>query len=287
MMTSKERIGRILNFQTPDRIGIKDLFWDETRASWHKALESDPDDYFDYDIRTLNLEESVDDAGIKAFFSGKNKERFLALSFSEPFQRYVGRVGLMAALEDIAKNPKGVFRKFKDDLDGILSRAIGILDKGYEFDGLWLFGDLAHNGGTFFSPEFYKKYLFCFHKEICYFFASYGIPTILHSDGNIAGIIPLLIEAGFKALHPIQYSAGLDIGRLKREYKKRIAFFGNFDMEMMRFPRMKLKDALLRRLEICKEGGGYIFGLDSPLGPHTNLEDYKFIMDTVKEHGRY
>ena len=288
MMTSKERINRILNFQTPDRVGIKDLFWDETRDSWQKALDADLDDYFDYDIRALGIEESVDDSGrLKKFFSDKNKDRFLAMSFSEPFQRYVARYGLEPALENIAKEPKSVFKEFKEDLDNILSRAIDILDRGYEFDGLWLFGDLAHAQGTFFSPEFYKKYLFCFHKEICYFFASYGIPTILHSDGNIAGIIPLLIEAGFKALHPVQYSAGLDIGKLKREYKKEMAFFGNFDIDMMNFPREKLKTMLLRRLDICKEGGGYIFGLDSPLGPRTNLEDYKFILDMVKKHGRY
>ena len=287
MMTSKERINRILGFQTPDRVGIKDLFWDETRASWQKALKSDLDDYFDYDIRTLEIEKPIGDPDLKDFFSDRNKDRFLAMSFSEPFQRYVGRYGLETALENIAKDPKAVFKEFKEDLDIILSRALAILDKGYEFDGLWLFGDLAHDHGTFFSPEFYEKYLFCFHKEICYFFASYGMPTILHSDGNIAGIIPLLIEAGFKALHPIQYSAGLDIGKLKREYRKEVVFFGNFGIEMMNFPRAKLKDALLKRLEIYKEGGGYIFGLDSPLGPQTNLDDYKFMLDTVKEHGRY
>ncbi len=287
MMTSKERISRILSFETPDRVGIKDLFRDETRASWQRSVGEDLEEYFDFDIRTLNIDKDLSPSQLEAYFAGAKKDRFLALSFSEPFQRYVEKSGLVRALENIGNNPDEAAAEFKADLDQILSRAVGILDRGYEFDGLWLFGDLAHNKDLFFSPEFYSKHLFGFHKEICYFFASYGIPTILHSDGNISRIIPQLIEAGFRALHPVPYSAGLDIKELKREYKNDIAFFGNFDLDIFRMPRQVLEDLIPAHLDICKENGGYIFGFDGPLGPATNIDDYRFVLDIVKEHGRY
>jgi hypothetical protein len=287
MMTSKERITRILDFKTPDRVGMKDLFWEETKRSWQRGLNDDLEDHLNFDIRVLDIEEPVDENGIRDFFSGRNKERFLAVSFREPFQRYADEVGLETALEKIGKNPKEAVGKFKQDLDVKLSRALEILDKGYVFDGVWLFGDLAHEADLFFSCEFYERYLFGFHKEICYFFASHGIPTILHSDGNISKIIPLLIKAGFRALHPVQYSAGLNIIDLKRRYKNEIAFFGNFDIDTLRFPREALKDIMLERLDVCKEGGGYIFGLDGPIGPKTRMEDYEFVLDLVKEYGRY
>jgi len=245
------------------------------------------EDYFDFDIRVLDIEKRLTDRDLAEFFSDKNSNRFRAMSFREPFQHYVDKVGLEQALENIGRMPEAVFSEFKKDLDKVLSKAIGVLDKGYKVDGLWLFGDLAYSQGLFFSPEFYEKHLFGFHKEVCYFFASYGIPAILHSDGNISTIIPQLIKAGFRALHPIQYSAGLDITDLKREYKKDIVFFGNFDIDMVRFPRDILKRSLIKRLDMCKEGGGYIFGLDGPLGPDVKVEDYQFIVETVKEHGRY
>ncbi len=286
-MTSKERINRILEFKTPDRVGIKDLFWDETRTRWQKGLREDLEDHFDFDIRVLDIEKPVKKEDLDSFFSRRNKDRFTAISFCEPFQRYVDKVGLERALEEIGKAPHEVFKSFKADLDRTLSKAISILDRGYEFDGLWLFGDIAHRQGLFFSPQFYEKYLFGFHKEICYFFASYGIPTILHSDGDISNIIPHLIKAGFRALHPVQYSAGLDIRDLKREYKKDIVFFGNFDLDILSLPRKALREVLVERLEMCKEGGGYIFGLDGPLGPDARFEDYQFVVKTVKEHGRY
>jgi len=54
-MISKERINRILNFQTPDRVGIKDLFWDETLISWQKRINRDPEDYFDFDIKATTI----------------------------------------------------------------------------------------------------------------------------------------------------------------------------------------------------------------------------------------
>jgi uroporphyrinogen decarboxylase len=122
---------------------------------------------------------------------------------------------------------------------------------------------------------------------VCYFFASWGIPTILHSDGNISRIIPLLIKAGFRALHPVQYSAGLDIRDLKREYKRDVVFFGNFDIGILAYPREILETFLIERLDACKGDGGYIFGFDGPLGPDAKFEDYQFVLETVKAHGRY
>jgi len=286
MMNSKERIKAILDLKTPDRVGIKDLLWDETRSAWQAKLNQDVEEYFGFDIRVWDLEDRVAESRVRDSFD-RYGDRFRVLSLREPFQRYADKVGLERALEEIGRNPEGVFAEFKRDLDPLLERALEIFDAGYEFDGLWLFGDLAHSRDLFFSPEFYEKYLFRFHKEICYFFASYGVPTVFHSDGNVARIIPLLIDAGVRALHPVQQSAGLEIGALKKEYGKDLVFFGNIDVDILRYPRKRLREILLTRLEVCKAGGGYIFGLDGPLGPDIALDEYRFVLETVKEHGRY
>ncbi|MFH1995672.1 MAG: uroporphyrinogen decarboxylase family protein [Candidatus Omnitrophota bacterium] len=287
MLTSKNRIKKILDFETPDRVGLMDMFWDETRAAWGETLQTTPEEFFDFDIRLFDLEKKITKKRLDTFFSPALEDRFLALSFSEPFQKYADKVGLQNALEDVAKDPKRLFRAFKKDLDTTLTRAVGILDKGYRFDGLWLFGDLAHQRGPFFSEEFYRRYLFPFHKEISYFFASYGVPTILHSDGNITDFIPYLIEAGFRALHPLQASAGLDAAALKREYKNEIVLCGNIDITLAKTAGSAGKDRLIERVHSCKEGGAYIFGLDGPVGPDIGLEEYKLIQEIVKEHGKY
>ncbi len=287
MMTSKERIKRILDFKTPDRIGIMDMFWSETKRNWQALLNKEPEEHFDMDIRVLDCDRDIGRGVLNEFFSEINENRFLALSIRDPFQRYVDDVGLEIALENIGKDPKGAFKNFKKGLDEVLTRAIGILDKGYDFDGIWVFGDLAHKTGIFFSKEFYEKYLFPFHKEICYFFASYGIPTILHSDGNVSPIILLLIKAGFRALHPLQYTAGMDVELLKKEYKNDLVFFGNFDIDLLTLPKERVRSFLVERLEVFKEGGGYIFGLDGPIGPSAKIEDYSFILNIVKRYGRY
>jgi len=287
MITSRDRIKAILDFKTPDRVGLMDVFWDETRTRWSEKLKSTPEDFFDFDIRLLDIERDISEDALKHFFLGQHKNRFLAFSFREPFQRYADRVGLETALEHIGRDPRHVFAVFKKELDKTLTRAISILDRGYSFDGLWLFGDLAHTNGLFFSEEFYRRYLFPFHKEICYFFASYGIPTIMHSDGNISKIIPLLIEAGLRALHPLQATAGLDVKSLKKEYRNEIVFCGNFDLDLLRVPQEKARGIVIERLQAYKEGGGYIFGLDGPVSPDIDLDDYTFIIDLVKEYGKY
>jgi len=47
-----------------------------------------------------------------------------------------------------------------------------------------------------------------------------------HTDGDLRQVIPLLLELGFSAVHPVEPGCN-DICALKREYAGRMAFVGN------------------------------------------------------------
>ena len=52
--------------------------------------------------------------------------------------------------------------------------------------------------------------------------------VIMHCDGDVHEFIPLLIEAGFDCIQPLEARAGNDVRKLKGQYGKDIAFFGNY-----------------------------------------------------------
>jgi len=47
------------------------------------------------------------------------------------------------------------------------------------------------------------------------------------------------------------------------------------------------KAFIAERLMAYKEGGGYIFGLDGPVGPGIGFEDYEQILEIVRTYGKY
>ncbi|MCK6579988.1 MAG: hypothetical protein L6Q98_18000 [Anaerolineae bacterium] len=62
MVTSRERIKKLLAFQEPDRIGRFDAFWEDTLTRWiSEGLPPDiaPADYFAFDIEPIFLDASL------------------------------------------------------------------------------------------------------------------------------------------------------------------------------------------------------------------------------------
>ena len=56
------------------------------------------------------------------------------------------------------------------------------------------------------------------------------VDIILHSDGNIAAVIPDIIEMGITAIHPMQPEV-MDIFEIKRRFGDEVAFFGGMNTQ--------------------------------------------------------
>ena len=71
---------------------------------------------------------------------------------------------------------------------------------------------------------------------------------ILHSDGDIRKLIPLLIEAGFDCLQPLEVKASMDVIELKKQYGDiRYVFMNREDMKidmLLCFDHVELEDSI-------------------------------------------
>ena len=234
-----------------DRVGIFDDFADSAIQKWEteKILPRGitPQEYFDFDIRLFGFNQSFD-GGPKDTVSlerinnpsigeplknnydkARNQEKFLILACMEPFEhvaRIVGKEKLLMMMAEESDKAAGLL---KDSLEFTLSICQLILDKGYCFDGTWLWGDLGYEKGLIFSTDYYNTFLFDLHKEFCDFFSKNGMPVIFHTDGNVSELIPHLIEAGIRAIEPLESNVGMDLARLKKEYGRDVVLFGGVD----------------------------------------------------------
>ncbi len=107
------------------------------------------------------------------------------------------------------------------DIQAALARrflALGV-DGGYFGD------DYGAQKNMLFAPRIWRALIKPRLARLFAVFREAGLPVILHSDGDIAPILPDLIEIGLNCLNPIQPEVH-DLAGLKRDFGDRLAFYG-------------------------------------------------------------
>jgi len=101
-------------------------------------------------------------------------------------------------------------------------------------DAVLIGNDFGGQKGLMLSPEMLKKFAIPGTKKLVDQAKKYGLKVIYHSCGSIFEAIPLLIELGIDAIHPIQALAtNMDAKRLKTHYGNQISFCGGVDHQKL------------------------------------------------------
>ncbi len=97
-------------------------------------------------------------------------------------------------------------------------------------DGVWLYEDMGYKNGLFASPRLLEKLIFPYYAEMVEFFHAKNLPVVLHTCGSTAEAMPLIIEAGFDAVNPMERKAkDNDPFVFAEKYGDRLAFVGGLD----------------------------------------------------------
>lgn len=156
-------------------------------------------------------------------------------------------------------------------------------------DAVFVCEDLGYNNGLFASPKLLEELIFPYYKEINRFFHSKNIYSILHTDGAIKEALPLIVEASFDALHPMERKAGNEPFEYVEQYGNKIAFFGGFNAKIFETNK---KDLIKKEMGIYingmkKRGARLIFASDHSIPPTVSYDTYKYIIKIFKENMFY
>lgn len=156
-------------------------------------------------------------------------------------------------------------------------------------DGIWIYEDLGYKNGLFCSYKTLEELIFPYYKELVKFFHSYDLPVVLHACGGITEAIPLIVDAGFDGLNPMNVTAGCDALKFAREYGDKLAFFGGLDARILESgDRGLIRNKVIEMLEGMKAcGGRYAFGSDHSLSTNIDYEDFLYAIEVYKEHMAY
>lgn len=167
-------------------------------------------------------------------------------------------------------------------VSGIIQRVVAdVIDRPY-VGGLFYGDDMGFASGTFVSPEIMRKKFLPEMKKIIDMAHNAGKLFVLHSCGNIYGIMEDLIEAGIDAKHSYEDKI-LPVEEAYRRYGSRIGIIGGVDMNLL---AAGTEDAVRRRvrsiLDSCASKGRYILGTGNSVASYIPLENYAALIDEAK-----
>ena len=121
-----------------------------------------------------------------------------------------------------------------------------------EADYFFFGNDFGSQQDLLISPKLFKKFVLPGFKRLIDVAKKYDKKVLLHSCGAIAKVIPMLIEAGIDALHPLQAKAvGMEAENLK-QFKNEIAFVGGVDTQelLIHATSWEIKDEVYRLRDV-------------------------------------
>lgn len=219
----------------------------------------------------------------------REQGKFICISAIPGYEATWRKVGPERLLMAIAEDPDWVREMYAYDAEAITGSMALFLARGFDFDGAWLWDDLAYKNGPLFSPRAYREQLLPYHKQVVDYCHGQGWPVILHSCGNITALVRDLIAAGFDCLQALEVKAGCDLAFLAREYGRDLCFMGGVDVRtFFAEDEGEMEREIKAKLEIgMASPGGYVFHSDHSIPTQVSLARYRRVVELVKEWGVY
>ena len=100
--------------------------------------------------------------------------------------------------------------------------------------------------------------------------------------------MPYFVEAGFACLNPLEVKSGMDVIELKREFGDKLTLMGGIDVRNMAADDpAEIEEEIRTKISVAKVGGGYIYHSDHSVPDNVSFEQYKRVMELVREYGSY
>ena len=182
---------------------------------------------------------------------------FVMAVIDGPFQRLVGKKGLMKVLTGWVSEKETVLKAYENErmdvenlLDCCLERAV---------HGVVIADDLAGDQGTFFHPLDIKGFSSPFYDRAVSEIHGAHAVALFHSCGNISKIIPQLLSNGFDGLAAVQDRTN-DLVSLKARYGSQLVLMAGIEGEILNKEELSPSDleSLKGRLHSLAQGGGFI-----------------------------
>lgn len=142
--------------------------------------------------------------------------------------------------------------------------------------------DLAYFSGLMINPKVLRQFVFPAYKNLSAACHKRKILYLFHSDGDVRGVIPDIVDCGFQGLHPIEPKP-LDARQIKRDWGQRICLLGHIDVDLLsRGTPQEIRDKAIWCLDNLARDGGYCAGSANSVPDYVPKENYLAMMEAIR-----
>ena len=148
-------------------------------------------------------------------------------------------------------HPELMHRINSDLADWILD-VVAILPADSLPDYMCFAEDMTYNHGPMLSKEQFDTFLKPYYLKVIPALKDRGIRVFIDSDGQVAGLIPWLLEIGAEGISPLERMAGVDVPQLRKDYPD-LLMMGGFDKTVMHRGEAAIRAEFERLLPTARE----------------------------------
>jgi hypothetical protein len=146
--------------------------------------------------------------------------------------------------------------------------------------------DFGSQQSLMMSPMVFRDlYLPYYRKMTDWIHENTKWKTFKHCCGAIEPLIPLLIEAGFDILNPVQISAaGMNPGNLKQKYGDKLTFWGGGINTQATLPNgtpEEVKNEVKELVSIFGQNGGFVFNTIHNVQANVPVENFLAMIEAL------
>lgn len=253
----------------------------KTRADWDRVKEP----LFALDTTRVDAE-----AARKILDLARREQRFSCFGHQFCIELMRATIGDMVMLPSLLLEPDWIHDMLRVWTDFFKRHYSWVFDNIGKPDGMWIYEDLGFTNGLFASPKTIRELFLPYYKELIHFYKhDYGLPCLIHTCGDIRQAVPIIIEAGWDCLQPMEAKAGVDVLQLADTYGNKLAYMGNINVQVL-----NTNDRDKVRAEVMRKMGGmierrlpYILHSDHSIPPDVRMATYQYMLELHQEHGRY
>jgi uroporphyrinogen decarboxylase len=213
------------------------------------------------------------------------RDRFLSVSVNGPFWQLREWLGFESLCIAFLDQPDFVAEMIEFWQDYVLRIFERIFSQGIILDGVNLSEDMAYKAHSMISPAMTREYLLPVYKKWVSYFKANGVKIIdMDSDGCIAELIPIWIDAGINVCDPIEVAAHNDIILYRELFGEKMAYKGGVDKRAIAAGGKVIEDELKKISPLINNRGGFIPSCDHGVPHDISLENFIYYSKLLAEY---
>ncbi len=199
------------------------------------------------------------------------------------FERLFSLRAMDQLLEDFYTHEEEVRRL----CEALTRYAIGLIQEWGKtrVSAIFLTDDWGTQNALMISPAMWRKHFKGLYRRIFAEVHRWGKDVVFHSCGNVASIIPDLIEVGVDVMDPLQ-PGPLNLAEVARLHGGKVAFSGGIDDQRLEdYTPEEVKDMVRRTIDTLGRpyGNAYIVAAANAILPSVPLENLAAMIQACHE----